>query len=131
MALFEQIVFPPRVDLHNTQEDNSYSNGFRKITAAQKLKEINYKLKSCTNCIFLFFLFRHITKSILFLEMIMSSIKVLKCDVLSHLQRVYVNVAGGDIDGTVRTVRIYTPGIQPGQPCYYDQTVQISLGQPT
>lgn len=42
-----------------------------------------------------------------------------------------MNVAGGDISGTVRTVRIYTPGIAPGDACYHDVTVQIILGQPT
>ena len=36
MALFEQGGFPPRVDLHNTQEDNSNSNGLRKFIAGQK-----------------------------------------------------------------------------------------------
>ncbi|XP_067942948.1 uncharacterized protein [Watersipora subatra] len=44
--------------------------------------------------------------------------------------RVYVHGAGSDPDGGTRLVRIYTPTIQPGDPCYVDVTVTITLNEP-
>lgn len=47
------------------------------------------------------------------------------------LQRVYVNVGGGAPVRENRRVRIFTPGLSPGDACYVDRTVSISLNNPT